>query len=73
MCKRCVSCCLISVLATWAFFALLLDLLGVVKAGVNAVWLTLLISLVICSCPVMNSKLAQYCECKKVPNKGKKA
>ncbi len=61
MCQKCVSCCLIALLAIWAFFALLLDLLGVVNNGINAVWLTLLISLAIYCCPVMNSKLAQYC------------
>lgn len=61
MCKQCVGCCMISAIATWGFFALLLKLLNVANAGVNAVWLTLLILVAVCCCFLMNPKLAQCC------------
>ena len=69
MCGKCSNRCFISAIATWGFFALLLTLLDVGNALVNAIWLTLLISAAIFFCPVMNPKLA---ECFMVKPKKKK-
>ena len=64
MCKNCFGGCLVSVIAAWGFFALLLNLLNVANAGINAIWLTLLISAAIFFCPVMNPKIAECCQVK---------
>jgi len=48
----------VSGIATWAFFALLLRLLNVANAGINAIWLTLLIFVAVICCPIMNPKIA---------------
>lgn len=64
MCKSCLGRCLISGIATWGFFALLLKLLNVGDAYLNAVWLTLLVSVAMFFCPVMNPKFTECCEAK---------
>ncbi|MAG08467.1 hypothetical protein CMO89_03265 [Candidatus Woesearchaeota archaeon] len=79
MCK-CGGFCAISGVATWGFFALLLSLLNVSNALVNALWLTILMSVAFVTCPVLNKKLAEGCTCKVCnpgaekpkPKKGKK-
>ena len=60
MCKRCAGYGIVSVVASWGFFALLLTLLNVANAGINAIWLTLLVFVATISCPVMNPKLCTY-------------
>ena len=74
MCKTCGICCLVSGVATWGFFALLLTLLNAANALVNAIWLTLLICIAAACCPVMNPKIAECCQVKpkKPSNKLKK-
>lgn len=69
MCKNCIGGSLISAVATWGFFALLLTLLNVAAAGVNAIWLTLLVFVAMISCPIMNPKI---CTCQAKPIKKKK-
>ena len=69
MCKSCFGGCLISAIATWGFFALLLTLLNVGDALINAIWLTLLISAAIVFCPLIQPKLAECC--KSMPKKKK--
>ncbi len=61
MCKKCIRSCLISGIATWGFFALLLTLLGAYKPGINALWLTILVSIAICCCPLMDPDSAECC------------
>lgn len=61
MCKRCARYGLVSTIAAWAFFAVLLKLLGVANAGINAIWLTLLMFIAILFCPVMNPKIIECC------------
>lgn len=70
MCKSCFGGCLISAIATWGFFALLLTLLNIGNALINAIWLTILVCVAIFCCPVMNQKLAECCMIK--PKKEKK-
>lgn len=65
MCKYCTGCGLVSIIATWAFFALLLKLLGVANAGINALLLTLLIFVAVMYCPIMNPNIAKCCKTKK--------
>lgn len=62
MCKNCFGRCFVSAIATWGFFALFLKLLNVGDAYLNAVWLTLLVSVAIFFCPVMNPKLTDCCK-----------
>lgn len=69
MCKNCFGGCLISAVAAWGFFALLLKLLNVAGAWINALWLTLLVSAAIFFCPVMNAKLAECCKLKQKKKK----
>ena len=69
MCKICFGGCLISAIATWGFFALLLTLLNVGDALVNAIWLTLLVSAAMVFCPLMSQKLSECC--KVIPKKKK--
>lgn len=69
MCKGCFGGCIISALATWGFFALLLTLLAVKDAFVNAIWLTLLLSVAMVSCPLVHQKLTECC--KAIPKKKK--
>ena len=64
MCKKCISCGAVSVIATWGFFALLLTLLNAANALVNAIWLTLLICVATACCPVMNPNIAECCQVK---------
>ncbi len=63
MCKSCAGKCVISGLATWAFFALVLDLLGVVNPGINGLFLTVLMSVAMVTCPIMNPKIPDKCTC----------
>lgn len=72
MCGKCAGYGLISAVATWGFFALLLTLLGVANALVNAIWLALLIFAATISCPVMNPKIATCCQTEPVKTKKKK-
>lgn len=64
MCKNCMGYGLVSAIATWLFFVLLLNLLGSAKAGINALWLTLLIFIAMSSCPIMNPRIAACCQVK---------
>ena len=68
MCKSCGGYSIISLLATWGFFALLLNLLNVANAGVNAIWLSLLAIVAMFCCPVMNPKIANCCQPPKKKN-----
>ncbi len=72
MCGKCAGYGLVSAGATWGFFALLLTLLSVTNALVNAIWLTLLVFVATMSCPVMNPKIANCCQAKKVEKPKKK-
>jgi len=69
MCKNCFGPCIVSAIATWGFFALLLTLLAVKDAFMNAIWLTLLLSVAMISCPLVHQKLAECC--KVMPKKKK--
>ncbi|MBL7054425.1 hypothetical protein ISS05_01555 [Candidatus Woesearchaeota archaeon] len=61
MCKGCFGKCFISAIATWGFFALLLRLLNAANPWVNAIWLTLLVSLAMVCCPLMGKNLSECC------------
>ncbi|MBW2989414.1 hypothetical protein KY358_03790 [Candidatus Woesearchaeota archaeon] len=61
MYNKCFGSGLISAIATWGFFALLLTLLKVENAQVNAVWLTLLAVAAVFFCPVMNKDILKCC------------
>ena len=63
MCGKCGGFCVISGVATWGFFALLLNLLNVGGALLNALWLTILLFVAFATCPVLNKKLAEGCTC----------
>lgn len=65
MCKNCMGYSLLSAIATWLFFVVLLNLLNVANAGLNALLLTLLIFVAMLSCPIMNPGIAQCCVTKK--------
>ncbi len=69
MCKDCIRHCVISTIATWAFFTVLLYTLGSANSAVNALWLTVLIFIAMYSCPLMNPKMIQ---CREIPTKKKK-
>ncbi len=71
MCKTCGIFCSVSAVATWGFFAVLLAVLGGVKPLVNSIWLTLLLSVAMISCPVMNPHLHDKCTCMVKPKKKK--
>jgi len=61
MCKNCFGGCFVSAIATLGFFALLLTLLNIGNALVNAIWLTLLIFVAMCCCPMLYPKLYECC------------
>jgi hypothetical protein len=69
MCKHCIWHCVLSTIATWAFFALLLSALGGANSSMNAIGLTILLFIAMYSCPLMNPKLLQ---CRDVVVKKKK-
>lgn len=72
MCKICGGCCLVSAIATWGFFAVLLNALNAVRPGLNALWLTLLVSVAMVCCPVINQKIVECCTCGTKTKKKKK-
>jgi len=55
---------LVSAVATWGFFAVLLNALNAVRPALNALWLTLLVSVAIICCPLMSPIVQEYCTCK---------
>ena len=61
MSKNCFGGCFVYGIATWGFFALLLTLLGIENALVNAIWLALLIGVAIACCPIINPRLSECC------------
>ena len=65
MYKNYVGWSIASGMATWGFFALLLDVLRVSDSGLNAMLLTILLFLAIFSCPVMNPKICRFTEAPK--------
>lgn len=72
MCKTCGTFGLVSVAATWGFFAVLLSVLGAVKPLVNSIWLTLLIFAATITCPAINPYIQEHCTCEVKPKKKKK-
>ena len=69
MCKHCVGHLVVSTIATWGFFALLLSSMGATNSAIKAIGLTILIFIAMFSCPLMNPKLIQ---CREIPIKKKK-
>jgi hypothetical protein len=59
----------VSTVATWAFFAMLLAALGATNSSIKAIGLTILIFIAMFSCPLMNPSLIH---CKELPMKKKK-
>jgi len=68
MCKTCVLSCVVTTIALWGFFAVLLYALSAGNASINAIWLTMLAIIAIFSCPLTNPKLLKCCD---VPGKKK--
>lgn len=64
MCKTCCGSGLVSVVATWAFFALLLSYLGIASVGLKAIWLTILMCIAAFCCPICNPKIGECCQAK---------
>ena len=62
MCRNYLGRCFVSIIATWGFFALLIRLLNVADPFVNAIWLTLLVSVAMFFCPVMNPNFTDFCK-----------
>lgn len=52
---------LISAIATWAFFSVLLALLNVANPMINGLWLTVLLFIAIWFCPVLNPSITNRC------------
>ena len=69
MCTKCQGYYLISAIATWAFFALLLSILNATNALLNAVWLTIFACIAVSCCPVCNPKVAECCTAKPIKKK----
>jgi len=65
MCKKYIGCGILSLIATWGFFTILLKLLGVANVFLNALILTILIFIATYCCPVCNPEIAKACKVKK--------